>query len=580
MFSPRRDEGPAVLSLEVQARQEAARTSREQGHFEVLVRHLLERLVKNDLLAPDGEMGRTELVAFILAIPGVFASLLLMPLYHRPMPRPFWLQVSDHYFYVLYAVTVMGVVTVYSWELLFPDLLDVFVLGVQPIVERRVLLARCVAVGLFLMGVLLETNVLGMFFFPILMEQPVFWRHFIAHAVAVGMSGIFAAAALLAMQGVLLNAVSEKVFRRISPAVQSVAITILMMLFFLCFTASQSLEAFMKTQGALWFPPFWYLGVYERIAIGPLAPEIFHTLARRGWVGSLAACVVVVVTYPLAHRRKVRHLVESSAAIQGRRWRLGSLRHLFHATLVRRPATRGIFYFLNQTMLRRHRQRVLFAMYAGAGMSLVLARVITIRSGLEAAHFALSSDRLRFAVPMLVFWSVVGMRIAVGRSVDSRGEWVFRVIQGRPSTEALKGTKVWVGLCGAGVGLTAVAVLGWRRPAVEILIELLLAVISSRCLTELFFMGMQEIPFTRARRGAVSDLPVSMTLYLLALPAFVGIMMNLELRLERRATSWEEMLLVLAVFFLGMKRYAETQAIELAKEIPAGKFPQTLGLRE
>ncbi len=50
-------------------------------------------------------------------------------LYHRPILLLFWLQVSDHYFYVLYALTAMGVVTVYSWELLFPDLLDVFVLG-------------------------------------------------------------------------------------------------------------------------------------------------------------------------------------------------------------------------------------------------------------------------------------------------------------------------------------------------------------------------------------------------------------------------------------------------------------------
>ena len=71
-------------------------------------------------------------------------ALYLCPVYHpftgwppgRPFdagPPPYWLQVNHHFFFVLYSFVAMGIVTVFEWDMFFPDLLDIFVLTTLPI---------------------------------------------------------------------------------------------------------------------------------------------------------------------------------------------------------------------------------------------------------------------------------------------------------------------------------------------------------------------------------------------------------------------------------------------------------------
>ena len=81
--------------------------------------------------------------------PALLVALFLFPAYHGfppyPLHRPFWSQAADHYFYVMYSFIVMGAATVYEWDLLFPDLLDIFVLSPLPIARRRLFFARVLA---------------------------------------------------------------------------------------------------------------------------------------------------------------------------------------------------------------------------------------------------------------------------------------------------------------------------------------------------------------------------------------------------------------------------------------------------
>src|ERR1700760_3144190 len=145
-----------VLSLEVQAQLPAMEVP-EQSQFRLLVRHFLERFFNNDLVSADGEM-KTRLlqVVYAIALPGLVVALFLFPLYHAPLERPFWSQASDHYFYVLYSFVSVGAVSIFAWDLLFPDLLDLFVLSPLPITGSRLFRSRIVAailfLGLFLLG--------------------------------------------------------------------------------------------------------------------------------------------------------------------------------------------------------------------------------------------------------------------------------------------------------------------------------------------------------------------------------------------------------------------------------------------
>ena len=153
-----------VLSLAVQA--EDFTTGREQSQFEILVRHIFYRFLHNELLtSDDDETKRVMQISCAIAVPGMLVALFLFPAYHAfppyPVPRPFWAQAGDHYFYVMYSFVVMGAATVFEWDLLFPDLVDVFVLTVQPIASRHVFFARVLALAIFLGLVLFGTSILG-----------------------------------------------------------------------------------------------------------------------------------------------------------------------------------------------------------------------------------------------------------------------------------------------------------------------------------------------------------------------------------------------------------------------------------
>src|SRR5271155_4857090 len=145
-----------VLSLEVRAQLPVV-DARERSQFHLLVRHSLERFFNNDMVSADGETkARLLQVVYAIALPGMVVALFLFPLYHAPLERPFWSQASDHYFYVLYSFVAVGAASIFSWDLLFPDLLDLFVLSPLPIAGARLFLSRIIAavlfLGLFLFG--------------------------------------------------------------------------------------------------------------------------------------------------------------------------------------------------------------------------------------------------------------------------------------------------------------------------------------------------------------------------------------------------------------------------------------------
>ncbi len=137
------DGAPAVLSLNVQAAMGPVREP-ERSQFVLLMRHFLERFFNHETASADGD-GKTRLVqlAFAAGLPGFMVALYLWPVYHPvivypphpdtiPGPPPYWVQLNHHFFFVMYSFVVMGLIAVFEWDLFFPDLLDVLVLGTLP----------------------------------------------------------------------------------------------------------------------------------------------------------------------------------------------------------------------------------------------------------------------------------------------------------------------------------------------------------------------------------------------------------------------------------------------------------------
>jgi hypothetical protein len=581
-----------VQSLAVQANSAIGR--REQTQFQALVRHLLHRFFHNELLAPDDETKRVMLISYAAALPGLLVALFLFPAYHAfppaPLHRPFWSQAGDHYFYVTYPFVIMGIATVYEWDLLFPDLLDVFVLSTLPIPMRRLFGARVLALAIFLSLVLLGTNVLGTLFFPMIAELPGLGRHFLAHAVAALMSGIFAATTFLALQGILLNILGEQLFRRITPLLQGASLMVLLAVLLVSPMVSQSLQPLLASNAAAvhYFPPFWFLGIYERILSGPSAALIFRTLARTGCWAVLLMIACTLLTYPLAYRRRVRQLIEGASFIHKTSRTAGPIQRLLHASILLLPAQRAIFHFVSQTILRNQRQRVMLAMYGGLGVAIAVSEMLVLRTSAGHLHLALLPEGIRSAVPIMAFWTIAGLTSVLATPIDRRGAWLFQVLLGRPSPDNLSGTRIWITMWALLVSLGTVLVLhplapASLRTASATADQLFIAVGVSFLLADIFLVNVRALPFTHLRKASITDLPLRVVRYLVLFPFFVAVLVGSEPWIEANVHHLLGLICVLAGLHLLLVHKHARSVQNIAAAAPADDaedFPQSLGLRD
>ena len=582
-----------VLSLSVQA--EDFTTGREQSQFEILIRHIFYRFLHNELLtSDDDETKRVMQISCAVAVPGMLVALFLFPAYHAfppyPVHRPFWAQAGDHYFYVMYSFVVMGAATVFEWDLLFPDLVDVFVLSIQPIASRDLFFARVLALAIFLGLVLFGTSILGILFMPLVAELPSFLRHLLAHSAAVFASGMFAAATFLALQGILLNIAGENIFRRITPLLQGMSIMLLLAILLLHPTLSRSLELLL-TSGArvvCLFPPFWFLGIYERILIGPSAPAIFHELARIGCYALLVTLACAVLTYPLAYRRRVRQLIEGGRVIDTLSRTGAPFQRILQATILRLPAQRAIFHFISQTILRAQRQRVMLAMYGGLGIALALSDMVIFRVGGGHVRPVLLPSGIRSAIPVMVFWTVAGLRSVLANPIDRRGAWLFRVIIGRPNAGHFAGTRVWVTLWATIIGVATAIVLHALSPGslqshLTTLTQLLIAIGISFLLADIFLFSVRSVPFTHLSKSSITDLPLIIFRYVVLFPLLVAVLVHNETWIEASAVHlFKTLVFLVAAHLLMLKTHARSllQSTLDTSADEADEFPQRLGLRD
>jgi hypothetical protein len=515
-----------------------------QKQFKLLVRHLLDRFFNNEIVSVDGEtLPLIMTVAWAIALPTLIATIFLFPAYHgfppKPPTPPFWGRVADHYGFVMYAWVVMGAITVFEWDLLVPNVLDVFVLSVLPIGERRLLLARVAAIVIFLGLFLFGTSSLGIIFFPLATEPADVPRAYAAHFFAVTAAGLCAASLFLALQGLLISLLGARLFRAISSFLQSLVVMVLSIVLFLFPVIARSLEALIQSGNTAvrWFPPFWFLGVYESISAGPSALPAFTQLAHTGYEVTGWMMVLAIVTYPLAYARSTRQAVEGSIAPNIRSLLVPPANRVLHATLVRTPPRRAVHHFISQTLFRSQRHRLYLAMYAGVGIALACVWIIALRVEGDHIRIAISTTGIRLAVPAIAFWIVAGLCTSLLSPADPAGSWVFRLIHGRASSDHLSASKLWVLLWAMTMTLGAVAVLqvisypqlGAPR---ELITQVVVAAGICLLLTDAFSLQTATIPFTEARVPRNTDLAFILLRYIVFFPALVIATVNYEWWIE------------------------------------------------
>ena len=578
-----------------------------RSQFSWLMRHFLERFFNHETASPDGD-ARTRIaqIAVATGLPGLVVGLYLWPVYHpfigwppgRPLdasPPPYWLQVNHHFFFVLYSFVVMGIVTVFEWDLFFPDLLDIFVLTTLPIPDRRLFLARVAAIGLFIAGFLFNANFLALLILPPATDPPDLLRFLAGHLAAVALSGLFSATFVLALQGVVLTVFGERLFRRISLLLQGLSITALLMVLFLFPMLSGAVPVFLQSGNAwvLYCPPFWFLGIYQRLLEGPSALPIYGRLAETGCVATLVVVGLAMLTYPIAYLRRVRQLVEGPGTRDTRSGYAPALNGLIHATVSRQPVRRAVFHFIGQTILRVQRYRIYLVLYGGVGFSIVVASILRFEVVHGQVRMEISADGIRMAIGIIAFWMIAGLRMAFTSPGNKQGSWVFRIVHGRPpelvtAMEELQAARTWVLLWALMATFAALFAFQWIAPAElrswqSITGRMVMAAGLCLLLTDMLFLNVKYIAFTGETGREQPNLAFAVLKYFAFLPLVVTLPLALSPWIE---SGWTHDLVAAAVI-AGLHLFLIRRHRAIIKdhchyvhlEDDEEEFPMRLGLR-
>ena len=594
------------LSLRSQAALDPVRHP-DRSQFSLLVRHFLERFFNHETASPDGDAkARLILIALVTGLPGFVVALYLYPVYHPFIgwppghaldagPPPYWVQVNHHFFFVVLSFVAMGIITVFEWDLFFPDLLDIFVLTTLPIRSGRLFLARIAAIAIFIVGFLLDANLLALPILPASLEPPSLLRLLTGHILAVLASGLFSATFILALQGVVLSVLGEALFRRLSLLLQGLSITVLLMLLFFSPALSSAVPVFLKSESrfALYYPPFWFLGIYQRLLEGPSALPIYSRLAETGCAALGLTIAVAMLAYPFAYLRRVRQLVVGPGTHDTRSWAARPLHTLLHATLLQRPVSRAVFHFISQTLLRVQRYRIYLVLYGGVGLSVVVASVLRLTVAHGQVRVEVSADGIRAAVAIVAFWTIAGLRMAFVSPGNRQGSWVFRIVDGRPpqlgtALEQLKAAQLWVLLWAAIVTLGACLIFraiappelrSW--PATASLA--FLAVALCLLLTDAFFLNVKTIAFSGDTAREQPNLALTLLKYFTFFPVIVWLPVASEPWIEGSVPHFILAAAAVAAAHLGLRtlhrRIVQEHCNMPGLEDGEDDFPMKLGLR-
>ncbi len=468
----------------------------------------------------------TPIVRALAAVsaPMLVAAFWIVTLAHGLRP---WSAAGIHYVFVIYAFCAMGCVTTLQWDHLFPNRMDFLILLPLPLRGRTLFRSKLFSIAVLLTLFLLAANIFGTLLMPALAGNR-FLLAMASHAAAVFLAGTASALAVLALESLVIAVLPERWFRWIAPLVQTVLIAAFLTLFLRVGTVMEALPALLSgsVQGARWFPPLWFLSVYEACVGGPTNTPLVHSLAWRACLCLPLLLCLVLMMYPAAWAKRRRMGLEGARSARlhdGRFWGV-----FIHPTVLQAPDSRAVFHFVRQTLTRLSQYHVRLAAYAGAGLALSLALAVNVEWHNGMPRFALTSVGTQALMPLLLFWTVAGMRTAFLLPADLGARWIFRLAGLR--TQRVVSTAKLVVFC-ACCGVIVLVVLametgGWHGSS--IVLQAIYGTCCAVLLVDVFFFFEAHIPFTRPPLPGRSSLPMTLAIYIFGVPALVLLMVTLE----------------------------------------------------
>jgi hypothetical protein len=507
----------------------------------------------------DVDFGLGGLLA-LLAVPGAFSSILLMEKYSSLLQ---WLRgqmhfnaylscLPDEYFFIIYSMSITGLITLLRWDQLLPDARDFSNLGTLSIPLHRIFMANVMALAMLAGLFAIDINLVSAVVFPLMVTLQatslgIILEVGLAHAAAtIGISA-FTFLAFIALQGLLMAVFPERLYRRVVLLLRTVLLVLLSgtVISVFIFPLPFLQVNYGSAHAGIWWPPVWFLSLFESL-IGPLRDHA--PLGSGPAVQALVAvAVLTVVGFALSYQRYFLKIPErqTELCVSAARGRFSLRIKASWLRLISRPGFEtACFRFFVRTLVRSETHLLFAGLWAGIGLLLTVQQLRP-----------LAVQRLLSAPLTFTLFSLSGIRFVFDLSSAPNANWVFRLIAG-DGTKAVRAAcrklLLLVGLLPLLALWFPIAVnyAGWPLAAVYLGFHALYVAL----LTEALLWRLQKIPFTcllvpsrdrflKAALGLLlvlllllpllSRMEAAAVMYPLRMPAFIGSMLALLVWLYR-----------------------------------------------
>ena len=542
-----------------------------RAQFRLLRKLFRDRFFENDDVSPGAgfETNIYQVMGFLATV-GFAVAYLLGPAYSQTLHQKTGAELS----WALRAIqlvspactfAVIGFTAFFEWDMLFPGRRDFLILAPFPIRLRDLFAAQFTALAEF---VLLLMGALNVFPAIVIMLVGLFAAHYhgmglrlvAAHLISTAGVALFAFLAVAALQGLLITLTSPRIFRRISPAIQMLGMSS-MVLSILTFPIYVLLlrPAVLNHRLWLWFfPPVWFTGLFELFLKGGSGLFAGLGVYALRMLGAVAA--VFCATWALGFQRHYRRTLEAEDVTPRPRpaSRLDGLS--------RSAEERAIFRFSGQTLARSRKHQMFLVTYVSVGISIAVNFATAIRGG----SLAPSDDGMRAFPFFIAFFVISGLRAVFQFPSELASNWLFRLTEDHWVEKARSATRKRVlvsGLVPALVLLVAIQIVAWGGWRIGWHAAFQLA--AGALLIEGMFWTFDKVPFTCSYFPGKTNLSILFVIYLYGLTTYSFHLADLELAAEQR---WSYGLLYLAVgavlLVLAWRRHPPAEAVRFDASEP------------
>ncbi|MGD0365331.1 MAG: hypothetical protein ABSC93_30985 [Bryobacteraceae bacterium] len=572
----------------------ASARENELSQFRELVRHFFSRFFDNDLVAINADEAdmRSSVVNIlaILAAPGMLLPFLFLSKYVKLQDAPMYVRdlasLGEKEFFICFSMTVMGLVTVIEWEMLFPDRRDYANLTPLPIRLRTMFGAKIAALLAFLTIFSLAINAFSPVMFPaVVLQKGSVWNVIPfarCHIVSILAANAFVFFLCVAVQGILMNVLGYRLFRRVSPYVQFGLVALLILMFLLSgrIVSELHVRAAANPAAVYLFPPLWFLGLYQT-QLGWSDP-VFRELAHAARMAAGWTTVGALATYILSYKRHVTRSLESAGEFSTVPSAMDRfVEGMLDRFVVRDRLQQAAFYFIWKTLIRSRRHKLLFAAYVAVGCALIFEGLAVLVARGGNAWMYRASPELLPAPLILAFFILCGMRHVFAVPAELRANWVFQVSDRGEARRCLAGVKkgmLVMGVLPLFALLLPLHVLfwGWRTAA----LHMLFGAVVSWLLVEVLFVGFEKFPFTCSYLPGKANLKVSWPLYLFGFTTYVSVFLTLEYWMLQRPVRflWLGAVIVLVEVALALYRWRVGRDVALVFDEQPEPLVRTLNL--